>query len=147
MCAPSSARERNLLNIMSYIIAAKTSMASSFAIMDKSQSITRTQFRDDGNVPTVCTTSSMWVFSLGRELTAAEIATLFGHQQTPFGGQTEASVKRLLGNSMHLAEVGVIIGAMHDYQPPSHTLNINSWQVGTLLSTAAFLKMGLLGRQ
>lgn len=105
---PQSARERNLLNILAYTVCQKSSMVSSFGILDKSQSITRTQFRDDGNVPTVCTTSSMWVMSLGRELSAAEIATLFGHTVTPFGGQTEASLRKLLGNSMHLAEVPVV---------------------------------------
>ena len=98
-----------MMNIMSYVVTQKSSMSASFAILDKSQSIDRTQFRDDGVVPTVCTTSSLWVFALGRELKAAEIACLFGHKGTPFGGQTEAGLKYLLGNSMHLAEARVYV--------------------------------------
>lgn len=41
--APMSPRERNLLNIMSYHV--KDSMGSTFLILDKSQSIFRTQMR------------------------------------------------------------------------------------------------------
>lgn len=106
---PMSCRERNMMNIMSYVVTQKSSMSASLAILDKSQSIDRTQFRDDGVVPTVCTTSSLWAFALGRELKAAEIACLFGHKATPFGGQTEAGLKFLLGNSMHLAEARVCV--------------------------------------
>ena len=99
MKAPSSPRERHLLNVMSYM-----PKWLPFGILDKSQSINRSQYRDDGLVPTVCTGSSMFVMGLGRELNAPELAALFGHRDTPFGGQTDASVQRLLGNSMHLAE-------------------------------------------
>lgn len=123
------------------MVAKKSSMASSLAILDKSQNIFRTQYRDDGVVPTVCTTSSLWVFSLGRELKAAEIACLFGHKDTPFGGQTEASLKRLLGNSMHLAEVG---GVKFVWALGWHCF-VKFAQVGTLMATMTFLRLGLLG--
>ena len=140
---PMSCRERNMMNIMSYVVTQKSSMSASLAILDKSQSIDRTQFRDDGVVPTVCTTSSLWAFALGRELKAAEIACLFGHKATPFGGQTEAGLKFLLGNSMHLAEARVCVCA---FLHVSAGICSTFAQVGTLLSTITFLRMGLIGR-
>ena len=78
MKAPSSPRERHLLNVMSYM-----PKWLPFGILDKSQSINRSQYRDDGLVPTVCTGSSMFVMGLGRELNAPELAALFGHRDTP----------------------------------------------------------------
>lgn len=63
----------------------------------------------------VCTSSALWVFGTGCELTAAQLAALFGHKDSLFGGQTERGVQGLLGNSMHLAEarVSVSLGLPH----------------------------------
>ena len=62
--------------------------------------------RKDGIIPTLCTSSSLWLFAMGREVTGAQLVALFGHtSDSKFGGLTEKGVIGLLGNSMHLAEV------------------------------------------
>ena len=43
--------------------------------------------------------------ALGRQLHPRELAILFGHRKTSFDNCTPAGVTKLLGNSMHLAEV------------------------------------------
>ena len=66
--------------------------------------------RSDGIIPTACATSSLWLMSMGCELSASQLAALFGHQDSKFGGQTEAGVLGLLGNSMHLCEAWIYKG-------------------------------------
>lgn len=44
--------------------------------------------------------------AIGRDLQPKELAVLFGHKVTPFGGHTPAAITKMLGNSMHVAEAG-----------------------------------------
>lgn len=105
---PASARERNLLNIMSYICKP---LDRSHSILDLSQSIDRCQMRADGLVPTYATKSKMWPMRLGRELTIGEAAALFGVPPwVKFNNQLPGVVSQFLGNSMHVADIGVVAG-------------------------------------
>lgn len=57
-------------------------------------------------IPTACASSSLWLMAFGEEISAGQLACLFGHTKegSRFGGLSEKAVKTLLGNSMHLAE-------------------------------------------
>ena len=53
----------------------------------------------------------MWCMAIGRDLEPKELAVLFGHKDTPFGGHTPACIIKMLGNSMHAAEAGHFMNA------------------------------------
>ena len=79
MKAPSSPRERHLLNVMSYM-----PKWLPFGILgQESNRLTAHSTEMMDWFPTVCTGSSMFVMGLGRELNAPELAALFGHRDTP----------------------------------------------------------------
>ena len=96
--------------------------------------------RNDGIIPTLCTSSSLWLFAMGRELIAAQLAALFGHtSDSKFGGLTEKGVIGLLGNSMHLAEARVLLQSSLGIATAAPLP-----QVGTLVASAVFIKGRLL---
>lgn len=103
---PSSPRERNVLNILSYL---SQPLQMSQAVLDRSQTISRNGFRTDGALPTVCKNSQLWSMALGRDIPPHTMAAFFGHVDSDFSGMDAATVTRLLGNSMHLADAGVIM--------------------------------------
>lgn len=104
----SSARERNMLNILSYNCSP---LRTSRVVIDKSQSIKRCQFREDGSIPTLATRSSTYSMSLGRDLELPELATLMGlPPSADFTGQTGPAVQKMIGNGMHVACVGQAVG-------------------------------------
>lgn len=94
-------------------------------------------------------------------MTAAQLAALFGHVDSRFGGQTEKGVLGLLGNSMHLAEARVsesmwqLSGVhvhVHVHVHVSYLFLCQNLvyaqsllpQVGSLMSAAIFIKGGML---
>jgi hypothetical protein len=104
---PTSPRERNLLDI---IALQALPLTSSYAVLDRTQSINRTGLRTDGLLPTFCKGSKFWALGLGHEIPESSIAALFGHTpKTDFHGLSPAQVGHLLGNSMHLADVGTVM--------------------------------------
>ena len=104
--APASARERNLLNILAY---ESQPAQSAYAVLDKTQTIGRTGFRSVGLLPTFCKSSQLWSTMMGQQISAEWMAALFGHVNSDFTGLSRSSVMSLLGNSMHLADVGTIM--------------------------------------
>ena len=77
---------------------------------------------------------------MGRELTAAQLAALFGHtSDSKFGGLTETGVIGLLGKSRHLAEARVLLQSSLGIATAAPLP-----QVGTLVASAVFIKGRLL---
>jgi len=108
MRSPDSPRERNLLNILAHC---NLPLENSDLICDITQTISWSQMRFDGMCPTLATKSRMWVFRLGRELTPGELMDLMGMPAAgDFGGLTPSACRHLLGNSMHVAEIGLVCG-------------------------------------
>ena len=70
-----SPRERNLLNVLA-LMPCLQPIGSTGGICDKSQRISRTGLRTDGNVGTMVTGASMWSFDDGA-LAAYDICLLF----------------------------------------------------------------------
>ena len=152
---PDSPRERNMLNVMSYLPEPSTQlvisfrcinadhrlsvtclgdhtfrrckqlqllmripltkyarigpMAGSMAVFDLSQTILRTSLRVDGILPTLCCNSKPWAFRLGRVLSVAELRFVAGMpQHADFTNQSDGSARRLLGNKMHVSDVGAV---------------------------------------
>jgi hypothetical protein len=107
--APPSARERNLLNIMSYID--ETSPALSDLVLDLSQSLGRTAERVDGCMFTVGTSSKIWIMKLACEMHPKHLSVLCGFPSfINWGNQTINRVNSMLGNSMHVSDVGMCLG-------------------------------------
>lgn len=107
---PSSPRERNMLNLLA-CLPCIADMNTSLAIIDLSQTIFRSSFRHDGLTPTLATNSRLFSLQLGRELQLGELMTLCGLPQTAdFCGQSHTSTRRLLGNCMHISNIGVVLG-------------------------------------
>jgi hypothetical protein len=105
--APTSARERNLLNIMAF---QSQPLSGSYAVLDRTQSINRTGFRADGLLPTFCKSSRFWAMGLGMDIPVEWMAAIFGHSgRSNFEGLSASAVMSLLGNSMHVADVGAIM--------------------------------------
>lgn len=105
-----SARERNLLNLLSYMDP-DTPMQRSLAALDLSQSIDRTQYRSDGQLPTLATSSKVWAMRLGKTIDLKYLIPLCGLPfHADFGGQSPCSAMSMVGNSMHTSDLGVSLG-------------------------------------
>ena len=86
-------------------------MLRSLAVHDISQTVGRTGARYDGQLPTVATTSKLLVMRTGEVLSAKHLAPMFGlPPDVDFSGQTHAAALKMLGNCMHQADVGVVLG-------------------------------------
>ena len=107
--APPSPRERNLLNIMSYID--KTSPALSDMVLNVSQSLGRTAERVDGCMFTVGTSSKVWIMRLACEMEPKHLSILCGFPPSiSWDNQCSGRVTSMLGNSMHVSDVGMCLG-------------------------------------
>ena len=104
---PTSARERNLLNVFARLPAAQP-LRSTVMIMDISQAIDRCNAKADGSVPTMATNAKMWSMRAGRALEVSEMAKLMGHDLdgVDLRGTTESQMRHMLGVSMHVATAG-----------------------------------------
>ena len=111
---PQSARERNLLNVFARLPAAQP-LRSTLMILDISQAIDRCHAKTDGTVPTAGINAKLWSFRAGRALDVIEVAKLMGHEldKMDLKGITESQMRRMLGNSMHVATAGfALIGLL-----------------------------------
>ena len=78
---------------------------------DLSQTIGWCQQRVDGVCPTIARKSRLWVLSVGKELDAGDKMDLMGiPPDANFTGLTPAKVHCLLGNMMHVSDIGVMCG-------------------------------------
>lgn len=105
------ARERDLANLH----AARCGLVdlNTFMVNDMSQSWGWDQFRQDGNLPTLATGSKLFSFGLGRFLTPAELFRFMGFPPTYNLHEFEdAKLKQFLGNTMHVAVVGILMSIL-----------------------------------
>ena len=111
---PTSVRERNLLNVFARLPVAQP-LRSTMMILDISQAIDRCHAKTDGTVPAACINAKLWSIRAGRALDVVEVAKLMGHDLdgTDLKGTTESQMRRMLGNSMHVATAGfALIGLL-----------------------------------
>ena len=78
--APSSPRERNLLNVTS-LLPELHPLGSTPSILDISQSLKRGGLRVDGMVGTMATNAVMWSMIDGNILDIGEVLKLMGHRE------------------------------------------------------------------
>ena len=111
---PNSARERNLLNVFARLPAALP-LRSTAMVVDISQAIDRCYPKTDGTVPTAGINAKLWSFRAGRALDVIEVAKLMGHEldKMDLTGLTESQMRKMLGQSMHVATAGfALIGLL-----------------------------------
>ena len=111
---PHSTRERNMLNVFARLPVAQP-LRSTVMIVDISQAIDRCYPKTDGTVPTACINAKLWSIRAGRALDVIEVAKLMGHEldEIDLKGITESQMRRMLGNSMHVATAGfALIGLL-----------------------------------
>jgi hypothetical protein len=122
MEAPKSPRERHVLNVMAWWDK-DTQPDRSNLVIDLSQGIARLSERMDGNMFTIAKNAKIWLMRLGHVMHISDVISLFGvPENIDFGQQSLRGAMALLGNSMHVADIGCALGL------------------------AIFLKLGVLGR-
>ena len=108
-------RVRNMLALQA--MRSKSKSRPDF-VCDVTQSISRCQFRNDGKVGAICTSSKVLSTSLSRLLTVAELACVMGFRHES-ALALEASCRqtlgvKLVGNSMHVPTIGAcVISLLH----------------------------------
>ena len=108
-----SPRERDLveLAVAEHVVAHGTFPEN--GVLDKSQSHGWHQWRADGCLPTLATSSDLYCTGLGRALTAEEGFLFMGfpevHDHASFSARDR---KRLLGNTMHVGSVGIMLSVL-----------------------------------
>ena len=84
----------------------------SLAVIDVSQGINRLSRFTNGIVPTLATNSRPWSMRHARFLTVGELIALCGlPSSTNMTGQTETAARFMLGNCMHVADIGIATSA------------------------------------
>eukprot|EP00973_Karenia_brevis_P034982 4824806-Karenia_brevis.AAC.1 len=110
-------RERDLLNLRA-AQAGSPEMPNPM-VLDVSQSFGWDQFRMDGRVPTLATSSKIFALGLGRTLTSAELFDLMGFPPTYHLDQfDERTLRKFIGNTMHVAVVGVLLSVLVAMRSP-----------------------------
>ena len=113
----SSFRSPRVRHMIEVLMRLDASIASDPKfVLDTSQSIHLTGARRDGHIPTLTTQSALFVPALGRDLTVAELCCLMGadahveeaRSLVQANSPVARHLKRMLGNSMHVAVVGSI---------------------------------------
>lgn len=108
---PTSARERNLLNLVALHPKA-VPLDTSLAILDLSQGIDRLTIMANGIIPTLATNSRPWSMRHARVLTVGELMAACGlPPAADMREQTESSARFMLGNCMHVADIGIAVSA------------------------------------
>ena len=105
---PTSLRERNLLNVYA---ALHDYHHCPNGVIDKSQSIGRTNARLDGVMGTLTTHSSMFSLADADCLSTSELAKLMGHniEKLKLVKISESKMRHMLGMSLHLATAGALM--------------------------------------
>jgi hypothetical protein len=104
-----SPRVRHLLGVLAR--QHPTFCTSTRTIMDVSQSVHMTGFRTDGICTTITCGAVLYVPGLRRTLRVRELAALMGlhrHESELESAANAAQIKRMIGNTMHVAVVGTI---------------------------------------
>lgn len=83
-------------------------------VIDKSQTIGRTSSRADGTIPTLTTTSDIFIFADGDSLSPSECMKLMGHDvaRMELGGVNAAQVRGDLGMSVHVSIAGLVMAGL-----------------------------------
>ena len=119
---PSSARERNLLNLISYLPQCSP-MRETLAVLDITQAVDYVCVKVDGTVPTGATNTVYWSMRHGRKLSTSGMGALMGHDMPGFrlpNDLSESQFRGLLGNGLHTAAIGVsMCGAIAAIAGPS----------------------------
>lgn len=109
---PSSPRVRNMLDLL-WELHGPRLLEKPSCSLDLSQSIHMTRFRDDGVLPTLSTNSATFIPTLGRTLTVDEELFLMGFSmqecRLQLGQLSQATTKRMVGNTMHVHVVGYVL--------------------------------------
>ena len=104
-------RKRDLLNLTFATKGLQVCLPN--GVLDLSQSFSFKQFRSDGILPTLATSSELYAFGLGRRLHPAELFPLMGFPPTyNLEGYSRSRLAFLLGNTMHVGVVGVAAGVL-----------------------------------
>ena len=110
--APSSPRERNLLNVTS-LLPELHPLGSTPSILDISQSLKRGGLRIDGYVGTMATNAVMWSMIDANVLNIGEMFKLMGHREVLSRDSLKRKqLKTLLGMSLHVGTAGLLISSI-----------------------------------
>ena len=105
--APTSARERNLLNMLARLPMAQP-LQETLMVTDITQAADRQSIRYDGTLPTMTTNAKMWVVRAGRPFLFSEMAKLMGLDLNDLilDSTSAVSVRKMLGMGMHVGTAG-----------------------------------------
>ena len=108
--APTSARERNLLNILARLPMAQP-LQETLMVSDITQAADRQSIKYDGTMPTMTTHTKMWVVRAGRPLLVSEMAKLMGLDlnELIIDSTSAGSMRKMLGMGMHVGTAGFAI--------------------------------------
>ena len=109
-CLPKSARERNMLNIISRLPKTQP-LDSTVANLDISQAIHLTTVKTDGTVATMATGAVVFSLRDAMVLSVPMMAKLMGRDVTRFSNLSVSGpqYKRILGMSFHPACTGLVL--------------------------------------
>jgi hypothetical protein len=109
-------------------------------VLDLSQGVSREQFRSDGDLPTITTSSELYSLRLGRKFEPRELFLLMGFPATyDFEGVDRSSLIRLVGNTMHVGIVGSVIGVLLSLRSKTNS-TVDAIVVWFLLNNLALLQ-------
>ena len=111
--APSSQRERNLLNLVT-LLPKFFPLHATNGVVDVSQGIQHLPMSTDGSLPTAASNASMWSVADGTQLTVSALAKLMGHNIQSFNikGITEPKMRHMLGHGIHVATAGTCVATL-----------------------------------
>ena len=107
---PTSARERNLLNMLARLPMAQP-LQETLMVTDITQAADRQSIKYDGTMPTMTPQCKMWVLRAGRPLPVSEMAKLMGLDlnELILDSISAWSIRKMLGMGMHVGTAGFAI--------------------------------------
>ena len=119
--APQSARERNLLNLIS-LEPKLHPFQQTWGVIDLSQRINQSSLKTDGSVQTGATNTVYFMFNIGKQIPVRLMAELMGHdmrKRDALEAVSGSKAREFLGNAFHVATMGMIlIGILSSVFPP-----------------------------
>lgn len=111
VAGPASPRQRNALNIIANLPILQF-MGRTNGVLDLGQTLSRNDLRADGLLPTLCKNSALFSLDNGCFLEPFHTAKLMGHkmEQIRVRCVSDTHFKAMLGNSVHVACAGFLIG-------------------------------------